>query len=114
MVDQLPRKTWLFFVIRASSVSVSLQVSSIENNKIPVPNIPIFDGIAGNPDAVFDVVQLPNGEVLSAKLRKSSGNTAYDTAVERAIFKSSPLPKPDKPEFFQRELALTFRPHDVN
>ena len=37
---------------------------------------------------------------------------AYDTAVERAILKSSPLPKPDKGELFERELILTFRPHE--
>ncbi len=66
----------------------------------------------GNPEAVFVVIQLPTGEVLSAKLRKSSGVAAYDSAVERAILKSSPLPKPDKGELFARELTLTFRPHD--
>ena len=41
--------------------------------------------IPGNPEAIFDVVQLPTGEVMSAKLRKSSGYQAYDAAVERAI-----------------------------
>ena len=59
--------------------------------------------IAGNPEAIFDVVQLPTGEVMSVKLRKSSGHKAYDAAVERAILKSSPLPRPDRPEQFQRE-----------
>ncbi len=73
-------------------------------------NLPI--DLKGNPEAIFVVIQLPTGEVLSAKLKKSSGNAAYDTAVERAILKSSPLPKPDKGELFQRELILTFRPHD--
>jgi colicin import membrane protein len=68
--------------------------------------------LKGNPEAVFDVIQLPTGEVLSAKLKKSSGNAAYDMAVERAIMKSSPLPKPEKGELFFRELTLTFRPHD--
>lgn len=68
--------------------------------------------LKGNPEAVFDVIQLPTGEVLAVKLRKPSGNVAYDTAVERAILKSSPLPKPDKGELFQRELILTFRPRD--
>jgi len=33
--------------------------------------------------------------VLSARLRTSSGNRAYDEVVERAILKSSPLPRPD-------------------
>jgi colicin import membrane protein len=68
--------------------------------------------IAGNPEAIFVVIQLPTGDVLSTKLRKSSGNQAYDTAVERAILKSSPLPKPDKGELFERELILKFHPHD--
>ena len=68
--------------------------------------------LKGNPEAIFDVVQLPTGEVLSAQLRKSSGNKLYDDAVERAILKSSPLPKPDRPDQFQRELQLKFRPRE--
>lgn len=68
--------------------------------------------IKGNPEAIFDVVQLPTGEVLTVRLRKSSGHRGYDTAVERAILKSSPLPKPEKGELFARELSLKFRPHD--
>lgn len=68
--------------------------------------------IKGNPEAIFDVIQLPTGEVLSAKLRKSSGHRGYDEAVERAILKSSPLPRPDRPELFTRTLELRFRPLD--
>ena len=68
--------------------------------------------IQGNPEAVFDVVQLPTGEVLSTKLVRSSGNASYDAAVERAILKSSPLPLPTNRELFARELRLTFRPLD--
>jgi len=68
--------------------------------------------IQGNPEAIFDVVQLPTGEVLSIRLVKSSGNAAYDAAVERAILKSSPLPLPASRELFSRELKLTFRPQD--
>jgi colicin import membrane protein len=68
--------------------------------------------LKGNPEAVFSVVQLPTGEVLQVKLARSSGIAAYDDAVERAILKSSPLPKPDRPELFSRELRLTFRPKD--
>jgi colicin import membrane protein len=73
-------------------------------------NIVLPPDIKGNPEAIFDVVQLPTGEVLSARLRKSSGNRAYDDAVERAILKSSPLPEPDRREQFARELQLKFRP----
>lgn len=73
-------------------------------------NIILAVDVAGNPEAVFDVVQLPTGEVLSVRLSRSSGNRAYDEAVERAINKSSPLPKPDQADVFQRQLSLKFRP----
>ena len=73
-------------------------------------NIILASDVTGNPEAVFDVVQLPTGEVLSVTLKKSSGNRAYDEAVERAINKSSPLPKPDQADIFQRQLSLKFRP----
>ena len=73
-------------------------------------NVVLPSDIKGNPEAIFDVIQLPTGEVFSVKLIKSSGHKLYDEAVERAILKSSPLPKPDRPEQFQRELQLKFKP----
>jgi colicin import membrane protein len=77
-------------------------------------NIPesALEGIAGNPAALVDVVQLPTGEVLSVRIRKSSGYRRYDEAIERAILKASPLPLPASRELFSRELNLTFRPQD--
>ncbi len=75
-------------------------------------NVVVPSDIKGNPEAVFDVVQLPTGEVLSARLVKSSGHKLYDEAVERAILKSSPLPKPDRPEQFVREFSLRFKPQE--
>jgi colicin import membrane protein len=68
--------------------------------------------IPGNPEAIFDVVQLPTGEIIDVKLRKSSGVHAYDEAVQRAILKASPLPKPAPADLFQRNLELRFRPLD--
>lgn len=67
-------------------------------------------GIQGNPEVVFSVTQLPSGDVLNVKLVKSSGNHALDDAVERAIRKASPLPKPDNPADFQRDLKLHYHP----
>jgi colicin import membrane protein len=75
-------------------------------------NVVVPSGINGNPEAVFDVVQIPSGDVISVKLFKPSGNQLYDDAVERAIRKASPLPKPDRPEQFQRELRLKFKPQE--
>ena len=82
--------------------------SKIKGNIVMPGDMP-----AGNPEAIFDVVQLPTGEVLSpVRLKKSSGYKPYDEAIERAILKSSPLPKPDRPDLFQRNLELKFRPLD--
>jgi len=75
-------------------------------------NIVLPPDLKGNPEALFLVTQLPTGEVLRVQLVISSGHTAYDEAVHRAILKSSPLPKPDSPTDFVRELKLTFRPVD--
>ena len=75
-------------------------------------NVTLPPDMSGNPEAIFEVVQLPTGEIIDAVLRKSSGVRAYDEAVQRAIQKSSPLPRPDRPELFQRSLTLRFRPQD--
>jgi len=77
----------------------------IRSKVLRLPNI------QGNPEAEFDVVLLPGGEVLSAKLRRASGNAAYDRAVETAIFSAQPLPLPPDPAMFRdfRELNLKFR-----
>jgi len=75
-------------------------------------NVVLPPDLQGNPEVVLLVAQLPTGEVLSVKLVKSSGHRGYDDAVERALLKSSPLPKPDRADLFSRELRLTFRPRD--
>ncbi|MDP1652802.1 MAG: energy transducer TonB [Rhodocyclaceae bacterium] len=75
-------------------------------------NIVLPPDIKGNPEAVFEVTQLPSGEILNVKLKKTSGHLAWDSATERAILKSSPLPKAAQSELFSRTLELTFRPRD--
>ena len=71
--------------------------------------------LAGNPEAVFQVTLLPNGEVSRVTLVKGSGQPAYDSEVERAILKASPLPLPGDKEaaaVFRDGLTLKFRPLD--
>jgi len=68
---------------------------------------------SGNPEAKFTVVLLPDGSLVGEpKMTKSTGNQALDAAIERAIKKSDPLPKPDDPSVFQRELEITFKPFE--
>jgi colicin import membrane protein len=76
-------------------------------------NIILPPSMSGNPEAIFDVVLLPTGDVLGTpRLRRSSGDPRYDDAVLRAILKSSPLPRPEDPKVFQRNLELRFRPQE--
>src|SRR5262245_16105757 len=75
-------------------------------------NIVLPPDLVGNPEAIFDVTLLPDASVLTVRRRKSSGHAGYDAAVERAIYKASPLPKPDQPTAFRRDLELKFRPKD--
>ena len=75
-------------------------------------NVIVPPDMTGNPEAIFEVVQLPTGEIIDVQLRKSSGVRAYDDAVQRAILKSSPLPRPERTDLFARSLTLKFRPTD--
>ncbi|TAK92452.1 MAG: TonB C-terminal domain-containing protein [Burkholderiaceae bacterium] len=64
------------------------------------------------PKALFQIRLLPSGELLGApKLIKSSGIPSYDEAVERAIRKTDPLPRP-KNGIYPRALELEFDPLD--
>ncbi|MCL2657786.1 MAG: TonB C-terminal domain-containing protein [Betaproteobacteria bacterium] len=86
-------------------------------NKIRVKirgNIVLPSSISGNPEARFMVEQLPSGEVMDVKLLHSSGNAGLDTAIERAIRKSSPLPLPSDPSLFERQIEIRYRPFEDN
>jgi len=72
-------------------------------------------GLRGNPEVEFDVVVLPGGEVLDAKIRRASGQPQWDAAVERAIRSAQPLPLPPPESGLMREfreLNLRFRPKE--
>ena len=75
-------------------------------------NIVMPPDVANDARAEFAVTVLPGGTVLPPRLLKSSGNAAYDNAVERAILKSQPLPLPADVGLFNRfrELRLSFKP----
>ncbi len=71
--------------------------------------------LKGDAEVIFQVNLLPNGEVLRVTLVRTSGQPLYDGAVERAIFKASPLPLPNEREAaapFREGLTLKFRPSE--
>ena len=75
-------------------------------------NIIMPANVANEARAEFSVTLLPGGGVLQAKLLRTSGSELYDSAVERAILKSDPLPLPPDVKLFNRfrNLKLSFKP----
>ena len=55
---------------------------------------------------------IPGGEVVAAKVVRSSGNPLFDRSVETAVLKASPLPLPDDATMFKyfREINFNFKP----
>lgn len=72
---------------KALSEWIVLVEGKVRRNWQRLPNLP--------PELVctLQISQLSSGEIADVKIVRSSGNKAYDDSVERAIRKSSPLPK---------------------
>jgi len=73
--------------------------------------------VADDAVAEFAITLLPDGSLLDVTRTKSSGNAAYDSAVERAIRKAEPLPLPKdedaRASFINpNRLRLKFSPRD--
>lgn len=64
-----------------------------------------------NPEVIFEVAQLASGQITGIVMKQSSGNTAWDATVERAIRASSPLPRASDGSV-EPVLTLSFRPQD--
>ena len=96
---------------KASAARSKAQEAYVEKIRAKVKgNIVLPPGVSGDPFAIFYVDQLPDGSVIEVRLKRTTGNPQLDAAIERAIQKSSPLPRPDKPELFNRTLELKFNP----
>jgi colicin import membrane protein len=94
-----------------SGISEVARASYIDAIRAKVrQHVVVPPGVVGNPEAVFDVVQLPDGTVVEVRLVRSSGFASLDVALERAIRAASPLPTPPDHRLFARELRLILRP----
>ena len=70
---------------------------------------------AGSPRGLRCVIRvklIPGGEVVDAKVVKSSGDALFDRSVESAVLKASPLPLPADPALAKhfREINFIFDP----
>jgi colicin import membrane protein len=80
-------------------------MAKIRRNIVMPPDLP------GNPAVEFDVTLLPGGDILDVKMRRTSGYPAFDSAVERGIFMSKPLPLPSDPALFVKFRNLNVKVH---
>ena len=63
-------------------------------------------------ECVVDVRQGPGGTVLSAVARDCNGDEQFRNSVENAVYRAEPLPAPEDPSLFARELVLEFKPEN--
>ena len=75
------------------------------------PNITFTEDVASNASADVEVRCAPDGTIVGKKLIKSSGNTAWDNAVLKAIDKTEILPR-DTDGRIHSPLVISFRPKD--
>ena len=61
-------------------------------------------------ECVVNVVQLPTGDVVSAKVGQCNGDDAVRRSIENAVTASSPLPRPPSQAVFSRNFTITFAP----
>ena len=63
-------------------------------------------------ECVIDVRVARGGDVVSATVGRCNGDAAVRRSIEAAVFKASPLPEPEDPNLFQRDLRITFKPEE--
>jgi len=77
---------------------------SISRNFVPPASAPI------DLECVVDVRQVQGGTVTNVSVGRCNGDDAVRRAIVAAVNKASPLPGPDNPRVFQRDLRLIFKP----
>jgi colicin import membrane protein len=73
----------------------------------------VYGGTDDTLTATYKITQLPTGEIIGVRKTKGSGSAAYDSAIENAIAKSSPLPK-KKDGTVEREIELVFNMKEMH
>jgi len=67
-------------------------------------------GITEMPDCEIRVTQGPGGIILGVSFGScQGGDKTYRSSIENAVYKADPLPKPDDPSLFDREIIFVFK-----
>jgi colicin import membrane protein len=58
------------------------------------------------------ITQVPGGEITGVHVGACNGDDAVRQSIEAAAYRASPLPPPSDPALFDRDVVVTFTPHD--
>jgi len=58
------------------------------------------------------VTQVPGGAVTAVQVGSCNGDDALRQSISDAAYRASPLPAPPDPALFDRDLVVTFAPHE--
>ncbi len=58
------------------------------------------------------ITQVPGGEVTAVHVGECNGDDAVRQSIEAAAYRASPLPPPPDPALFDRDVVVTFTPHE--
>ncbi len=61
-------------------------------------------------ECIVNIKQLPGGEVVSVSIGRCNGDATVRRSIEAAVNRASPLPSPEDPSVFSRDIQLEFRP----
>jgi colicin import membrane protein len=61
-------------------------------------------------DCFVKITQLPSGQVVSAKMEQCNGDSVVKQSIITAVLKASPLPTPEDPQAFSRQITFEFTP----
>ena len=79
-------------------------IRKVSSNWIRPPNTP--QGL----DCYVNITLLPSGDVVSAKMGQCNGNSVVVQSILTAVRKASPLPTPEDPQAFSRQITFEFVP----
>ena len=77
---------------------------TIERNWRKPPSAP------SNLKCILNVKQLPGGDVSQLSFGACNADDVTKASIEKAVFRASPLPEPEDPSIFARDLEVIFEP----
>jgi colicin import membrane protein len=58
------------------------------------------------------ITQVPGGAVTAVQVGTCNGDDALRQSISDAAYRASPLPAPPDPALFDRDVVVTFAPHE--